>query len=55
MCWKMLTKTKQTASSRTASFFKFLLYATAVLSLIRFVGFVWFMGRTGIMCCFAKR
>ncbi|KAL9479853.1 hypothetical protein ACSS6W_004639 [Trichoderma asperelloides] len=31
------------ASSRTASFFKFLLYATAVLSLVRFIGFLWFL------------
>nr|XP_036585044.1 chitin synthase [Colletotrichum truncatum]KAF6794812.1 chitin synthase [Colletotrichum truncatum] len=43
------------ASSRTASFFAFLLYSTAVLSLIRFFGFLWFLGRTGIMCCFARR
>ncbi|TFB07155.1 hypothetical protein CCMA1212_000984 [Trichoderma ghanense] len=44
-----------TASSRTANFFKFLLYATAVLSLIRFIGFLWFLGKTGLMCCFARR
>ncbi|UKZ65564.1 uncharacterized protein TrAtP1_006763 [Trichoderma atroviride] len=31
------------ASNRTASFFKFLLYATAVLSLVRFIGFLWFL------------
>ncbi|UKZ75242.1 Chitin synthase, class 1 [Trichoderma virens FT-333] len=31
------------SSSRTANFFKFLLYATAVLSLIRFIGFLWFL------------
>ncbi|QPH11800.1 Chitin synthase, class 1 [Epichloe festucae Fl1] len=43
------------ASVRTANFFKFLLYATAALSLVRFFGFLWFLGKTGIMCCFARR
>ncbi|KAI9900358.1 hypothetical protein N3K66_004620 [Trichothecium roseum] len=43
------------ASKRTANFFKFLLYATAVLSIIRFIGFIWFLGKTGLMCCFARR
>ncbi|KAM7201525.1 chitin synthase 1 [Rhypophila sp. PSN 637] len=45
----------QTASGRTAAFFKFLLFATAGLSVVRFIGFLWFLGRTGIMCCFARR
>ncbi|KAJ4408032.1 Chitin synthase, class 3 [Neurospora sp. IMI 360204] len=45
----------QTASARTAWFFKFLLFATGALSVIRFIGFCWFLGRTGIMCCFARR
>ncbi|KEY68947.1 hypothetical protein S7711_04612 [Stachybotrys chartarum IBT 7711] len=45
----------QSPSSRTASFFNFLLYSTAVLSLVRFIGFLWFMGKTGLMCCFARR
>jgi chitin synthase len=44
-----------TASARTANFFKFLLYATAILSIIRFIGFLWFLGKTGLMCCFARR
>ncbi|KAK0728451.1 chitin synthase 1 [Lasiosphaeria miniovina] len=44
-----------TSSTRTVGFFKFLLYATAALSLVRFIGFLWFLGRTGIMCCFARR
>ncbi|CEJ94690.1 Putative Chitin synthase 1 [[Torrubiella] hemipterigena] len=43
------------SSVRTANFFKFLLYATAVLSLVRFFGFLWFLGKTGLMCCFARR
>ncbi|KAI6092074.1 glycosyltransferase family 2 protein [Hypoxylon rubiginosum] len=44
-----------TTSDRTAQFFKFLLICTAILSLIRFIGCCWFLGRTGIMCCFARR
>ncbi|KAI0595860.1 chitin synthase [Biscogniauxia sp. FL1348] len=42
-------------SDRTAQYFKFLLIATAMLSLIRFIGCCWFLGKTGIMCCFARR
>jgi len=45
----------KSSSTRTATFFKFLLYATAALSIVRFIGFLYFMGRTGIMCCFARR
>ncbi|KAJ2902065.1 hypothetical protein MKZ38_001038 [Zalerion maritima] len=45
----------ESASKRTASFFSFLLYATAVLSLVRFIGCIWFLGKTGIMCCFGRR
>ncbi|KAK4114014.1 glycosyltransferase family 2 protein [Canariomyces notabilis] len=45
----------KTATARTAWFFRFLLYATAALSIVRFIGFLWFLGRTGIMCCFARR
>lgn len=48
-----LTKNQNTA--RTASFFQFLLFSTAFLSLIRFIGFLWFLGKTGIMCCIARR
>lgn len=43
------------STARTAWFFKVLLYATAFLSIIRFIGFCWFLGKTGIMCCFARR
>ncbi|KAH9906712.1 glycosyltransferase family 2 protein [Xylariomycetidae sp. FL2044] len=44
-----------TTSDRTADFFTFLLIATAILSVIRFIGCCWFLGRTGIMCCFSRR
>ncbi|KAM0135744.1 hypothetical protein ACHAP3_004841 [Botrytis cinerea] len=43
------------STTRTPYYFKFLLYATAFLSIIRFLGFLWFLGRTNIMYCFAKR
>ncbi|KAH8592706.1 BcCHSIII, class III chitin synthase [Bisporella sp. PMI_857] len=43
------------ASVRTAKFFEILLYATAALSLVRFIGCMWFLGRSGIMCCFSRR
>ncbi|KAF2840130.1 glycosyltransferase family 2 protein [Patellaria atrata CBS 101060] len=43
------------ASKRTARFFQALLWATAILSLIRFLGCLWFLGKSGILCCFARR
>jgi chitin synthase len=43
------------ATLRTQRFFQALLWATAALSLVRFLGACWFLGKTGIMCCFAKR
>jgi chitin synthase len=44
-----------TTSGRQAWFFKFLLFATGFLSIIRFLGFLWFLGKTGLMCCIARR
>lgn len=43
------------ATTRTANFFHALLLATALLSLIRFAGCLWFLGRSGLLCCFARR
>jgi chitin synthase len=43
------------ASTRTANFFRALLYATAALSFVRFLGCLWFLGKTGLLCCFARR
>jgi len=43
------------ASARTQNFFRALLYATAALSFIRFFGCLWFLGKTGLLCCFARR
>jgi chitin synthase len=44
-----------TATERTSRFFQALLWATAAMSLFRFTGACWFLGKTGIMCCFARR
>ena len=43
------------ASQRTQNFFRALLYATAALAFIRFIGCLWFLGKTGLLCCFARR
>lgn len=43
------------ATTRTANFFRALLYATAALSLVRFLGCLWFLGKSGLLCCFARR
>lgn len=43
------------STTRTAYFFHALLLATAALSLIRFTGCLWFLGKSGLLCCFARR
>lgn len=43
------------ANTRTVNFFHALLIATAALSLIRFSGCLWFLGKSGLLCCFARR
>ncbi|KAF2145216.1 glycosyltransferase family 2 protein [Aplosporella prunicola CBS 121167] len=43
------------ASQRTARFFQALLWATACIAFIRFMGCCWFLGKSGILCCFARR
>lgn len=43
------------ASSRTQEFFRALLWATAGLSVIRFLGCCWFLGKSGLLCCFNRR
>jgi len=44
-----------TSTDRSAGFFSTLLYITAALSLVRFIGCCWFLGKTGLLCCFARR
>jgi chitin synthase len=36
-------------------FFQALLWATAALALVRFIGCLWFLGRTGLFFCVRKR
>ena len=43
------------STTRTANFFHALLLATALLSMIRFAGCLWFLGKSGLLCCFARR
>lgn len=43
------------SEARTAEYFRMLLWFTAGLSLIRFIGCCWFLGRASILCCFARR
>ena len=43
------------ATSRTANFFHALLLITAFLAFIRFTGCLWFLGKSGLLCCFARR
>ncbi|QIW95776.1 hypothetical protein AMS68_001294 [Peltaster fructicola] len=44
-----------TATARTAQFFHALLLATAGLSLVRFMGCLWFLGKSGLLCLSARR
>ncbi|KAF1957149.1 hypothetical protein CC80DRAFT_55204 [Byssothecium circinans] len=44
-----------TATDRTAFFFRILLIATAILAVIRFIGCLWFLGRSGIFFCVRRR
>ncbi|CAL8577576.1 Chitin synthase, class 3 [Xanthoria parietina] len=44
-----------TSVSRTAHFFQALLWATAGLSIVRFIGCCWFLGKSGMLSCFARR
>ncbi|KAH9987664.1 glycosyltransferase family 2 protein [Xylariaceae sp. FL0662B] len=46
---------EKASTGRTPYYFRFLLYATAALSTVRFIGFLWFLGKTGIMCCFSRK
>ncbi|KAF6229739.1 hypothetical protein HO173_011386 [Letharia columbiana] len=40
---------------RTSNFFRALLWSTAALSVIRFIGCCWFLGKSGLLCCFNRR
>ncbi|KAL4874998.1 chitin synthase-domain-containing protein [Aspergillus karnatakaensis] len=43
------------STERTAWYFKCLLFATSGLSIFRFIGALYFLGKTGVLCCFRRR
>ncbi|KAJ5621661.1 hypothetical protein N7528_006444 [Penicillium herquei] len=44
-----------TSTVRTANYFSAILWITAGLSLFRFIGSMWFLGKSGILCCVSRR
>ncbi|KAJ5241572.1 chitin synthase, partial [Penicillium citrinum] len=44
-----------TSTTRTAWYFKVILLVTSGLSIFRFLGAMWFLGKTGVSCCFARK
>ena len=54
-CIASANPSQNTATDRTSRFFQALLWSNAVMALFRFIGACWFLGKTGVMCCFARR
>ncbi|KAL4751816.1 hypothetical protein BDW72DRAFT_212574 [Aspergillus terricola var. indicus] len=44
-----------TSTTRTSWFFQVILWITAGLSLFRFIGSLYFLGRAGVLCCVSRR
>ncbi|EAU32188.1 chitin synthase C [Aspergillus terreus NIH2624] len=44
-----------TSTTRTSWYFQVILWATAGLSIFRFLGSLWFLGKSGILCCVNRR
>ncbi|KAJ5814509.1 hypothetical protein N7474_006286 [Penicillium riverlandense] len=44
-----------TSTDRTSHYFSAVLWTTAGLSLFRFFGSLWFLGKSGILCCVSRR
>ncbi|KAJ5086023.1 Chitin synthase C [Penicillium argentinense] len=44
-----------TSTLRTAWYFKVILWGTSGLSIFRFFGALWFLAKTGVLCCFSRR
>ncbi|KAJ6108342.1 Chitin synthase C, partial [Penicillium sp. IBT 18751x] len=44
-----------TSTLRTAWYFKIILWGTSGLSCFRFLGALWFLVKTGVLCCFSRR
>lgn len=48
-------KKQNTSTTRTSNYFAAILWTTAGLSLFRFIGSLWFLGKSGILCCVSRR
>ncbi|KAJ6162602.1 hypothetical protein N7497_002581 [Penicillium chrysogenum] len=44
-----------TSTVRTSKYFAAILWTTAGLSIFRFIGSLWFLGKSGILCCVSRR
>ncbi|KAJ5190873.1 Chitin synthase C [Penicillium cinerascens] len=44
-----------TSTLRTAWYFRVILWGTSGLSIFRFFGALWFLAKTGVLCCFSRR
>ncbi|KAK5788051.1 hypothetical protein VI817_010547 [Penicillium citrinum] len=44
-----------TSTTRTSNYFSAILWTTAGLSIFRFIGSLWFLGKSGILCCVSRR
>ncbi|CAG7924860.1 unnamed protein product [Penicillium olsonii] len=44
-----------TSTTRTAWYFKVILWGTSGLSIFRFIGALYFLAKTGVLCCFSRR
>ncbi|CAG8900762.1 unnamed protein product [Penicillium egyptiacum] len=44
-----------TSTTRTSKYFAAILWTTAGLSIFRFIGSLWFLGKSGILCCVSRR
>jgi chitin synthase len=50
-----LIHTQNTSTVRTSKYFAAILWTTAGLSIFRFIGSIWFLGKSGILCCVSRR
>ncbi|PYH90310.1 chitin synthase [Aspergillus ellipticus CBS 707.79] len=44
-----------TSTTRTSNYFRAILWATAGLSFFRFLGALYFLAKTGVLCCISRR
>lgn len=53
--WADMISRQNTSTTRTSWYFEIILWATAGLSVFRFMGSLWFLARSGILCCVSRR